>query len=355
MRYFPDRPAPHFGRLDMVLRRSGEPDAVPFFEVLIDLAVMEAILGRTVSTVKDIADCYCTLGYDYAMANGVVGIDFPMDGVKTSAYSEEMSLSRRHRSYRTASMNTIAGWEDFDSYPWPDPNRLDYRPLCDLGRALRQDMKVIVGGGHVFEVALSLLGHEQFSYAMVDDPALLDAIFERVGSAYESFYRNCLDTGFVGAVLVADDLGFKTQTVIAPAMLRKWVFPWYRRYSDLCHARDVPIILHSCGNVYDVIDDLIDCCGFDAKHSYEDQILPVTEAKGRYGDRIAVLGGLDMHFMVTAQPEEVSRRTMDVLRSCAPGGGYALGTGNSIAEYIPVRNYLAMLRAGDEFSAKGAV
>ena len=39
-------------------------------------------------------------------------------------------------------------------------------------------------------------------------------------------------------------------------------------------------------------------------------------------------------------------RVRDTIDVCQPGGGWCLGTGNSVANYIPAANYLAMLDEG---------
>jgi uroporphyrinogen decarboxylase len=98
------------------------------------------------------------------------------------------------------------------------------------------------------------------------------------------------------------------------------------------------------------MDDLIDDVSIDGKHSYEDTILDVREAKRQWGDRIAVLGGLDMDFMCTADETDIRKRTNDTLQACMPGGGYCLGTGNTVANYVPLDHYLAMLDEGRRFA-----
>jgi uroporphyrinogen decarboxylase len=80
----------------------------------------------------------------------------------------------------------------------------------------------------------------------------------------------------------------------------------------------------------------------------EDTYLSAGEAKRRYGDRIAILGGVDMDMLSRSSEEEVRAYTR-LLEECMPGGGYALGTGNTVANYIPVKNYLAMLDEGMKF------
>lgn len=124
------------------------------------------------------------------------------------------------------------------------------------------------------------------------------------------------------------------------------VFPWQKKLVDLIHSYDLPMILHSCGNLETIMDDLIDDVGIDAKQSFEDKIMPVAEVKKKYGHRVAILGGIDVHALCTLSEEDLRQYVANTLDACAPGGGYALGTGNTVANYIPLSNYLAMLDEG---------
>ena len=92
--------------------------------------------------------------------------------------------------------------------------------------------------------------------------------------------------------------------------------------------------------------------GFDGKHSFEDTILPVTEAYQRYGQRISVLGGIDVDFLCRASEAEIRSRVRETLEACTGkdrGNGYCLGTGNTVANYMPVDNYLVMLDEGRRY------
>ena len=131
--------------------------------------------------------------------------------------------------------------------------------------------------------------------------------------------------------------------MMSPAQVRQFVMPWHRRLAELAHARGKLTLLHSCGNMYDLMDEYIEEVGIEAKHSFEDNVLPVTEVKKRYGDRLALLGGVDVDLLARADPQTIRRRTREVLDICQPGGGYCLGSGNWVTEYIPVDAYLVML------------
>jgi uroporphyrinogen decarboxylase len=72
----------------------------------------------------------------------------------------------------------------------------------------------------------------------------------------------------------------------------------------------------------------------------------VTEAKRIYGDRIALLGGVDMDFLCRAEESDIRQRVWDTLAICQRGGGYCLGTGNTVANYVPLESFLAMIDEG---------
>jgi uroporphyrinogen decarboxylase len=101
------------------------------------------------------------------------------------------------------------------------------------------------------------------------------------------------------------------------------------------------------------MDDLIDDVGIDARHSFEDVFEPVESFAARYGDRIAVIGGVDVDLLVRGTEEQVRARTREILEACAPGGGYVLGSGNSIANYVPLESFLAMVDEGWRYRAEG--
>jgi len=340
------KPEPDFGRLETVFERR-IPDRVPFIELFLDEEIMVAIREAPFSDDPaarwgEMAELYLHLGYDYMPAG--TAFSFPLRWV---AAPDTAALSRGQRDWVDEARGTIGTWEDFERYEWPRPNDATFVPIEQAARALPEGMKLIpLGPGGVLENVMWLMGYQPMGYAMADEPELVQAMFDRVGETLVELFGAMASHEAVGAVFLGDDMGFKTQPMVSPEALRKYVFPWQRRIGEAVHARGKPFLLHACGNLESVMDDLIDTVGIDGKHSFEDVIVPVAEAKRRWGDRIALLGGIDLDFLTRADPAAVRARTREVLEACMPGGGYALGTGNSVANYIPLENYLAMLDEG---------
>jgi uroporphyrinogen decarboxylase len=136
--------------------------------------------------------------------------------------------------------------------------------------------------------------------------------------------------------------------MVPPDVLRKLVFPWYKQIVASAHAKGKYAILHSCGCYTDIIEDIIQDMAFDGRHSYEDKIVCVETAYSELYPRIAVMGGIDVDFLARSSADEVYRRCRSMLTQSASKGGYALGSGNSVPDYIPDENYVAMLKAGNE-------
>jgi uroporphyrinogen decarboxylase len=137
--------------------------------------------------------------------------------------------------------------------------------------------------------------------------------------------------------------------MISPADTREFILPGHKLMAQIAHDAGRPYLLHSCGNLFDIMEDLIEDVQIDAKHSFEDTIESVIEDKEIYGDRLTLLGGIDVDFLCRADGGQVRARVRRTLEACMPGGGYCLGTGNSVANYIPVDNYLAMMDEGRSF------
>ena len=142
-----------------------------------------------------------------------------------------------------------------------------------------------------------------------------------------------------------DDMGIKHQPLLNPEDMRKSIIPIYRQVTDIVHQYNRPFVLHSCGNIDTVMDDLIRTGGINAKHSNEDIIAPFADIVKRYGDRIGNFGGMDVGVLTTETPETICAMTLECLKKVNGHGGIAISSGSSVPDYVPAENYLAMNEA----------
>lgn len=244
----------------------------------------------------------------------------------------------------------IQSWHDLERYPWPEPRAIDYRQLEHYERHLPPDMGVF-HTVKIWEVVRELLGLDTFCTKMYEEPDLVEEVVCRVGEFHQALAAALCDFRCVAAIYGADDYAYKTSTMMAPSYIVEKFLPWHQRMAAFAHDRGKLYLFHCCGKCDPLMDHLIEEVRIDAKHSFEDNVVPVTEAKRRWGHRVALLGGLDVDFVARSDAEAIRRRVRETLDVCQPGGGYCLGMGNWVTGYIPVDNYLAVLDEGRRWSA----
>jgi uroporphyrinogen decarboxylase len=337
---FPRKYPPDFGQLLKVLHRE-KPDRPVLFEYFTNNPLNALLAGKpgfVPETQEELfrmtIDAFFNAGYDY--------VSIPSRFYKSLAFETAPHDKKASVSQNAGAL--ITDRESFNAYPWPDPEEGDYMALERFASLLPPGMKFITPGpGGLLENVIDLVGFERLCGMLYEEEELVRDIFDAVGSRLVRFYEICSSYESVGALIVNDDWGFKTQTLFDPENMRKHLFPGHRKIVEAIHSTGKPAILHSCGNIYSMLEEIIETIGYDAKHSYEDVILPVEQAWLEWGNKIAILGGIDMDFLVNRSPEEIMERAVRLLE-LTQSKGYALGSGNSVPEFIPVENYLAMIR-----------
>jgi len=303
------------------------------YDLYVELAGHHVQENSDLGFLRLVVEAMAAGGYDYATCSGS-NFGFPQNG---------------RESISTHSLNgngIITDWASFEQYKWPNPEEYDYSKLEKIKPYLPEGMKLMtMGPGGVLENVMAIVGYDNLCFMLFEEPELVKAIFDEVGSRIVRYYEQVAGVDTVGFLCANDDWGFNTQTFLSPEDMRKYVFPWHKKTVEIAHRHGKPCILHSCGYFGDVIEDVIEDMGFDGRHSYEDVIMPVEDAYDKYGDRIVIMGGIDMNFLVNGTPEDIYARSRAMLERSAEKGNYLLGSGNSIPPYVPVKNYLAMTKA----------
>ena len=337
------------------LRREGTPKRVHNIEIFLDEEVKPGLCERfqlQESLSKDDPYFSCkreialqrALGYDYICC-GIGGVDLNFNWINIEDTAE---IKRQGgRNFIDETRGPITSWQEFDAYPWPDMRNADTSALEWYEKHLPEDM-CIIGGliGHFAEEISWLMGYKTLFVSLVKQRELVQAISDRLMEHYRHLIELYLQFERVKMIWGTDDMGFRSGTLISPKDLRSLVLPGHKMLAEMAHQAGRLYLLHSCGNLAAIMPDLVDDVKIDAKHSFEDTIEDICTVKQQWGGKIALLGGLDMDFMCRASEAEVRARTRRTLQVCQPGGGYCLGTGNSVANYISIENYLAMLDEG---------
>lgn len=342
-------PRNDFARVRQSLMLQGRPDRVPLWELHVDTAVKEAFLGRPIVSEHDEAAFWIEAGYDYVpLAAGILQVGGVLSGeaatVKTDRYSV-YTESDSEITWAAEGQGVIGSFEDMERFPWPAQADLSLEHVERMVRVLPDGMGVIVIVGKIFTPVWMLMGFEGFGEACAFNPDLVAAMFQRVGQLQFDCCLRAMEIPGVVGLWMSDDIAYGQGMMVNPRILREHMFPWYRRLGEILREANMPFVYHSDGNLWPVMEDIIGC-HFNALHPIEPKAMDSRELKAKVGDRLCLLGNVELDRLSRGTPDEIRRMTRRNMDELGYNGGYCVGSSNSVTNYVPLENYLAMVEEG---------
>ncbi|MHB9037967.1 MAG: uroporphyrinogen decarboxylase family protein [Armatimonadota bacterium] len=247
----------------------------------------------------------------------------------------------------------IKDWGQLDEYlaSIPDvslPARLD-AGMPSLKRHSGKTYTLGMAHNAIFERLHSLRGMQNIFMDFYTNEAELRRLIEALANYTRQLVRRW---GLAGAdgVLLTDDWGTQTGLMISPDMWREYFKPHYKAIFAEAHSFGMDVVLHSCGCVTDIVDDLIDI-ELDVLDPVQPGAMDIDEVARRFGGRISFSGAVDIqHLLIECTPRQIKdeiSRIIDMLGSRF-GNGLIIGPANSLTPDIPVANLRALFEACHE-------
>lgn len=322
--------------------KGGKGDFIPIAELGIHPSIKEKFLGRPVVTIQDDVNFWHTAGYDYIKLQPTVNFNIPGNAGNANL---DNSIN-----WAPEGEGIIQTWEDFEKFNFISPENIDYTNFEKVKEYLPEGMGVVGQYGDIFTMAWQLMGFEGFSYALYDNPDLVTAIMDKIGSAVLSMFEYMAQSDSVDAIWYSDDIAYIGNLMLSPQVLRQCFFPWLKKIGQLSKDNGKPLIYHSDGILFDVMEDIISA-GVNAIHPVEPKAMDIVEVKKRFGDRLCLIGNLDVGDVLSlGTPEDVKRIVRYNAEHVGHNGGYCIGSGNSVPEYVKFDNYLTLLETAAQIN-----
>jgi uroporphyrinogen decarboxylase len=247
---------------------------------------------------------------------------------------------------------------DVLNHPWPEPHDPGYtRGLRERVKAQRSGTDCgLVLNISVYPVQCSqfIRGFEDWFLDMAANPKLMGMLFDLLIDIMLGTVGDVLaEVGdLVDVVSVSDDIGMQDRTTVSPEMYRRLIKPRQARAYRFIHDHTpAPLMYHTCGSVYAVLDDLIEI-GVDALNPVQTDAanMEPDRLKREFGGRVAFWGGINSaRILPRSTPGEVRDEVHRVINTLGLGGGYVLNSVHNIQPDVPVENLVAMFEAAREF------
>jgi uroporphyrinogen decarboxylase len=328
-----------------------EPDRVPIAEIGHDVHIKDQFMGRPVRDVATDVEFWYRTGYDYIYYRPAYEFPYTMPAHVNTGSGLDLTAARGTETNSDSEGGVISKMQDLDSYPWPDPETIDYSNIAQAAQCVPEGMGVISGVGGIFTRTWMLMGLEKFCFALAEDPDLVAEIFRRIGTIQCEVLRRVVKMDKVFAIWYGDDLAYTEALMVSPNVYRKYLFPWVEELSSIAHGADMPFMMHTDGILWEVLPDLV-ALGLNALHPIEPKAMDINEVKAKYGHKLCLIGNLDLaSTLVRGTPEEVRAVVRQRIKDLAPGGGYMVGSSAGVTRYVPLENFRAMREATFEYGA----
>lgn len=226
--------------------------------------------------------------------------------------------------------------------------------LATGARRLRQrTQRAILGlfGGNLLETGQFLYRNDNFFLLLAGKPSRAHEFLDRLTELHlknlERFLSAVGDS--IDIVLFGDDLGMQSGPQLSPKMYREFFKPRHSRlWKRAKELANVKVMLHCCGGVRELLDDLIDA-GLDAINPVQVSCVGMEprQLKADFGDRITFWGGgCDTHQILNqGSPKDVRRHVQEQVSIFRPGGGFVFQQVHNILADIRPENIIAMFDA----------
>lgn len=177
-----------------------------------------------------------------------------------------------------------------------------------------------------------IIDSEQLLYYIIAEPELVIDVYRTHARLCLQMYDMMRANGFLfNGALIFSDMGYRQGLLFSPRHYLEQFHPVLKEMCEYFHSNGMQVILHSCGNVKDLIPYFIEA-GVDCLNPLEVKAgMDVLELKREFGNKLAFFGGIDIRVLESGSLELIEQTLTSIIPVANEGGGYIFGSDHSIS------------------------
>lgn len=238
--------------------------------------------------------------------------------------------------------NCVLPEPTLSGYEFPDPcDDLYFQGIPAKLEQYGDCFRMYCIGFSLFERAWTLRGMENLMLDMIEHPGFVHRLFDRICEYNLERARQALNFD-IDAVYYGDDWGQQRGLIMGRRWWDEFIRPRIQRMVALTKQAGKYQVIHSCGDISELIDDLISL-GVDCLNPFQPEVLDVTSLIPKYRGRVAFHGGLSTQQLLPHASEVAVRAECRRLLALGREGGYVFAPAHAVAGDVPLANMLAFI------------
>ena len=308
--------------------KGGQPDRVPWVESYVHPSLTNKILGREVQPIKgarfavEIHEKLCLDNITY---------DFRPPIYAEKEMRGDLEMIRE---------GWLKSWDDLEALKeWlPDPQDDAFYENADALLKQKGDYAAVVGVRLGISNVYNSMGYEDFIFALYDKPEFVTACFEVFGNWCSKVIERVNEMDF-DLAWISEDIAFQDGPMVTVEQYEKYIFPYAKKVADRIR---FPKVYHSDGDYLPVLDFVLQYNPAGIAN-LEPPAMDIFKLKDTHGDRVCLVGNIDLHYTLTRGTEKETRAEVKEKLECVGnGGGYIIASANGLTSYCKPENVLAM-------------
>ncbi len=249
-------------------------------------------------------------------------------------------------------VKTKKDWEEkIKPRIYPDYTRVDWVTAFNTYHRARSEGKFItVSGGWGYDTLQAYMRSEELLIAMVTDPDWVKDMVMTRAKLHVEMIKMLIDKGLkCDGAFFYNDMGYRNGLLFSPKTYRQTHKQADEMVFSFCHENGMPVLLHSCGCVKELIPDLIEV-GLTCLQPLEVKAkMDLIELKREYGDSLAFMGGIDVRAMANPDPRLIEEEISTKIPVAKEGGGYIYHSDHSVPNNVSFQQYCRVIELVKEY------
>lgn len=280
-------------------------------------------------------------------------------------YFDSMGVHRRvvknefcqYEEYASSPLGYVKEIEDFERYDkWPSLNNYDFEGLSNKIGDIYKTYYTKLETGGLFEFAWALRGYEQFMIDMVLNPEIAHYIMEKITDFWCEYVKRALTCAGdkYDMVYTYDDIGTQSTLLMSKEMWAEFLKPYHEKLNKVIHAFGKTVMYHSCGAIYDMIEDLANL-PIDVLNPIQPRAagMDMKNIKDNFGKKLCFHGAIDIQYVLPrGTKKKVREAVQHAIDTLGVDGGYILTSAHYIQADTPVENIIEMYKEAKQYGGK---